>query len=639
MITDMADLEPALEQYDPAIILVGPLLSLSINSNFRYIYLAGEGAKVYNPLSLGFIDDESDAERQRAEIIDKLKARFAEVVTFGDHAEMARVVEGRWPSEETARLLGAVEFAANAEQAKSAGDTGFSKVEPGLPDQQPGRLLGTADHPIFAAIQPDEFVNRVSAAAPTPDDFLASEQPLRFGLEPGEGTAAIGSAMSKLVARESTRLDRDDNPQTEATFASLLAAEPIGDYSDEINAEQVAVADESAAAPWPKLPLATFVVTPSAMPTAATGRDRSNNGHRDDRLSLISSLKAARQSDSAEAELDELTVPPALGAGGSISALLQIAASAAAIALALVLVLPFFWRDSEKPVSGDTVAAESVSKSTSGNRQSSAAVPTISPYQVADADRSTPREQTSIATAPVAALSLAAPPSIGTTPSPVTDPQAATTNAAEVAMLVTLGRQSLQSGDLQPTQPSPQRMAEPTAPVIAAPASSSRGHNNAPGTAIMPPLNKPADSEQQPIRQTDAPTVAAPNSEPSRPEELADRGTVPVITGQRTPANEGSAPKHLDPGEATALVNRGIELLKSGDIASARLCFQRPAEAGNAEAALALGSTYDPFVLSKLGAVGVQPDIAVAREWYEKAIKLGSDTAARQLAKLAKTGQ
>jgi hypothetical protein len=54
------------------------------------------------------------------------------------------------------------------------------------------------------------------------------------------------------------------------------------------------------------------------------------------------------------------------------------------------------------------------------------------------------------------------------------------------------------------------------------------------------------------------------------------------------------------------------------------LLFQSAADAGDATAALALAETYDPLVLEKLGTTGITPDIALAREWYEKAEALGS---------------
>jgi hypothetical protein len=91
----------------------------------------------------------------------------------------------------------------------------------------------------------------------------------------------------------------------------------------------------------------------------------------------------------------------------------------------------------------------------------------------------------------------------------------------------------------------------------------------------------------------------------------------------------------LDPDEIAALVKRGDELMASGDLAAARLVLQRAAEAGDAHAALALAGTYDPMVLEKLPVHGLAPNIAMARNWYERARQFGSLDAPRRLELLA----
>jgi len=86
--------------------------------------------------------------------------------------------------------------------------------------------------------------------------------------------------------------------------------------------------------------------------------------------------------------------------------------------------------------------------------------------------------------------------------------------------------------------------------------------------------------------------------------------------------------------EITRLLRHGQQLLVNGQIAAARLVFQRVAESGEPRAAFALAETYDPLVLERLGAKGVAPDVAVARSWYEKAAALGSTEAHRRLERL-----
>jgi hypothetical protein len=68
-----------------------------------------------------------------------------------------------------------------------------------------------------------------------------------------------------------------------------------------------------------------------------------------------------------------------------------------------------------------------------------------------------------------------------------------------------------------------------------------------------------------------------------------------------------------DPQEAVALMERGRDLLRNGDIAFAQLTFQRVAEAGKADAARALATTYDPRYLAEHKLVGIIGDEAKAR--------------------------
>ena len=109
---------------------------------------------------------------------------------------------------------------------------------------------------------------------------------------------------------------------------------------------------------------------------------------------------------------------------------------------------------------------------------------------------------------------------------------------------------------------------------------------------------------------------------------------------QKQPVTESSLPafakRQLDPEEIAVLLKRGKDLIAHGDIAAARVTLKRAAEANDAEAALALASTYDPFVLRELKVYGFSADAAMARAWYEKAKDLGSAVAPRRLEMLAR---
>jgi TPR repeat protein len=82
--------------------------------------------------------------------------------------------------------------------------------------------------------------------------------------------------------------------------------------------------------------------------------------------------------------------------------------------------------------------------------------------------------------------------------------------------------------------------------------------------------------------------------------------------------------RSFDRETIAVMVKRGSDLIDSGDLVAARIVLQRAAEAGSADAALALATTYDPAILRKLKVYGFAPDAAKARSWYEQARKFGS---------------
>ncbi|MGB9645149.1 MAG: hypothetical protein WCB44_08485, partial [Stellaceae bacterium] len=91
----------------------------------------------------------------------------------------------------------------------------------------------------------------------------------------------------------------------------------------------------------------------------------------------------------------------------------------------------------------------------------------------------------------------------------------------------------------------------------------------------------------------------------------------------------------LRTAELTQLLDHGDALLRDGDVASARLFYERAADAGDAQAALRLGATYDPEFLGRLGFSKLQANPAEARSWYSRALELGAVDAKRQLNSLA----
>jgi hypothetical protein len=75
--------------------------------------------------------------------------------------------------------------------------------------------------------------------------------------------------------------------------------------------------------------------------------------------------------------------------------------------------------------------------------------------------------------------------------------------------------------------------------------------------------------------------------------------------------------------EIAALLARGDSLLRVGDIASARLFYERASDAGDGRAALRLGATYDPGFLDRVHLPHLQGDVARALSSYSAAPQEG----------------
>ncbi len=134
------------------------------------------------------------------------------------------------------------------------------------------------------------------------------------------------------------------------------------------------------------------------------------------------------------------------------------------------------------------------------------------------------------------------------------------------------------------------------------------------------------------------PPAAAPVAAPVR---VATVAVVPPSPALLSQAPDQAAPaaakpeRELDAESINLLLQQGEQFVASGDLVTARQVYRKAAEAGNAAAALALGATYDPVVLAKIGVRGLGADVEKARSWYEKAKEFGSPDAPRRLEMLA----
>jgi hypothetical protein len=185
--------------------------------------------------------------------------------------------------------------------------------------------------------------------------------------------------------------------------------------------------------------------------------------------------------------------------------------------------------------------------------------------------------------------------------------------------------------------PSAKKTMQMMRPERPAPNASLPERANAPNSVklarVEPPVAATLPAESLATVSATRTVAAAASLEPNQPAIAAAPSQAPPA--ETAPQQQDHGPMlRLGDTEVSTLVSRGRDFLNNGDLASARLLLRRAAEAGSSEGALALAATYDPRILHRLGAIGATPDIAKAREWYQRAINLGSTRATQRLAKL-----
>jgi hypothetical protein len=144
-------------------------------------------------------------------------------------------------------------------------------------------------------------------------------------------------------------------------------------------------------------------------------------------------------------------------------------------------------------------------------------------------------------------------------------------------------------------------------------------------SAVAPALPEGAPADRQDPRAAVASLEAPKNAAAIVPSASPTPGAgIPAATTTL----ETAPPK--EPSSATVetapLLERGDRLFGIGDIASARLFYERAADAGEGQAALRLGETYDPAFLER-AQLRVPGDRALAVFWYRRARELGASEA------------
>jgi len=149
----------------------------------------------------------------------------------------------------------------------------------------------------------------------------------------------------------------------------------------------------------------------------------------------------------------------------------------------------------------------------------------------------------------------------------------------------------------------------------------------APATANAPPPAPAAGAPQAAANPTDtAPASVAISVGPASTAATAPAALPPASElGAATPAaaTTGLPQMHLSAADTAALLARGDALFSKGDVVAARQFYERAAYAGEGQAALRLGETFDPVFLDQARLRGARGDLSTALSWYRRARDLG----------------
>jgi hypothetical protein len=155
-------------------------------------------------------------------------------------------------------------------------------------------------------------------------------------------------------------------------------------------------------------------------------------------------------------------------------------------------------------------------------------------------------------------------------------------------------------------------------------------------------LSAEAAIDSSSVNLAAAPPSAASAGE-TTPEPVATSADHPGATAAPgstpEPATQPVADRpRFSAAEVAALVARGDAFLAAGDIASARLFFERAADSGDGRAAMRMAVTYDAAFLDRAGLHGVRGDPEQAALWYRRARELGEGSAEPPLGSLGTSG-
>lgn len=130
----------------------------------------------------------------------------------------------------------------------------------------------------------------------------------------------------------------------------------------------------------------------------------------------------------------------------------------------------------------------------------------------------------------------------------------------------------------------------------------------------------PASAAKNSATREEVPELAAREASPTAPAAVPEPApSSPAVAAVAAPTG-----LRLPGAEIAELLARGDTFLRMGDVTSARLFYERAADAGDGQAAMRMGATFDPTFLGRAGLRGTRGDPAAANSWYRHALELSA---------------
>lgn len=202
---------------------------------------------------------------------------------------------------------------------------------------------------------------------------------------------------------------------------------------------------------------------------------------------------------------------------------------------------------------------------------------------------------------------------------------------------------SIDNAPLPPASPAPALRPSPpehammpaearTADMTAQPPHRDGGSETTPATlpsAAATPAGVAAATLAASVQEAPAARPIEMGSARAMPATLA---TAAMPAAPPTPAETATQPTSADDAALmAAYIGRGDQMLAIKDISAARKFYEYATSAGSAGATAKLAETYDPDFLRRIGAMGLQPDVAKAVALYRQAAALGDTEAQERL--------